>query len=110
VSGGTQFAGWGDSECENPRDKCVQRLLEQATHSPDSVAVEHLGEQLTYAVNNRACQPARPLSEDAVRKDGNSGGKLRTAFSRRVGCSPRYSSRTFDVKAAVFRDLPKFDL
>ena len=57
--------GWNDTDVEYSRDKCVLELFEeQATRSPESVAVIFEDTRLSYAeLNRRANQLARRLRE-----------------------------------------------
>jgi amino acid adenylation domain-containing protein len=68
---GSLLGRWNETRREYPRDKCVHQLFEeQVAHSPNSAAVEHLGEQLTYAgLNRRANQLAHYLRTLCVRTE-----------------------------------------
>src|SRR6185295_6159439 len=65
-----QLALWNRSELPIPADPRVHRLIEeQAARTPDAVAVEFEGRNLTYReLDQRANQLARRLRDRGVRR------------------------------------------
>ena len=54
---------WNDTAADYPKDKCIHELFEeQVEKTPDAIAVEFDGQQLTYReLNSRANQLAHHL-------------------------------------------------
>ena len=54
---------WNDTETDYPKDSCIHELFEaQAERTPEAIAVEFEGKQLTYReLNRRANQLAHYL-------------------------------------------------
>ncbi len=62
---------WNDTQTDYPRGRCVHELFEeQAARTPESVALEFEGREITYAeLNRRANQLARVLRTRGVGPD-----------------------------------------
>lgn len=62
---------WNNTQADYPSDKCIHQLFEeQAGRTPDAIAIEFEGRQLTYAeLNNRSSQFANYLRERGVGPD-----------------------------------------
>ena len=67
---------WNDTAADYPKDKCIHELFEeQVERTPDAVAVEFEGQQLTYReLNSRANQLA--IISRSGRWAGEAGGDL----------------------------------
>jgi amino acid adenylation domain-containing protein len=63
---------WNDTQVDYPKDLCVHQLFEaQSAQTPEAVAVEFEGQQLTYReLNDRANQVAHHLRSLGVGPDG----------------------------------------
>jgi amino acid adenylation domain-containing protein len=63
-----QLVGWNETRADFPLDTCVHRLFEaQVVRTPEAIAAEFQGEQLTYReLNRRANQLAHYLQKQGV--------------------------------------------
>jgi amino acid adenylation domain-containing protein len=63
-----QLVGWNETSADFPLDTCVHRLFEaQVVRTPEAIAAEFQGEQLTYRdLNSRANQLAHYLQKQGV--------------------------------------------
>ncbi len=77
-----QLAEWNRTEVEYPRELCVHELVEaQVARTPNSSAVEHGGQQLTYKeLNERANQLARFLRKRGIGHESRVGVCLRRSL------------------------------
>ncbi len=77
-----------ETNADYPREKCLHQLFEdQAARSPESVAVVHGDEQLTYAeLNVRANQLAAYLRKQGVGPDALVGICVDRSIEMLVGC------------------------
>jgi amino acid adenylation domain-containing protein len=77
-----QLAEWNRTETEYPRGLCVHELVEsQVARTPDAIAVEHGGIQLTYReLNERANQLARFLRKRGIGLESRVGICLRRSL------------------------------
>jgi amino acid adenylation domain-containing protein/non-ribosomal peptide synthase protein (TIGR01720 family) len=78
---------WNDTRADYPRDACIHSLVEaQAERTPDAVAVEFEGQQLTYReLERRANQLAHALRERGVHPETRVGLCVERSLELAVG-------------------------
>ncbi|WPB73718.1 amino acid adenylation domain-containing protein [Archangium violaceum] len=78
---------WNDTRAEYPRDTCLHALVEaQGVRTPDAVAVEFEGQQLTYReLDRRAHQLAHALRERGVGPETRVGLCVERSLEMAVG-------------------------
>jgi amino acid adenylation domain-containing protein len=67
----SQFAAWNNTDVDFPRDTCIHQLFEQqASKTPNNIALIYLNQQLTYnELNQKANQLAHYLQEFGVKTE-----------------------------------------